>query len=56
MAKAFRIAGGGRLNIDAVQHLVEQHAVDAAPDLAPPIAVIQEAWIGGVSTRGSMIW
>ena len=52
MAKAFRIAGGGRLNIEAVQHLVEQHAVDAAPDLAPPIAVIQEAWIGGVSTRG----
>jgi hypothetical protein len=31
MANAFRKSGGGRLDIDAVQHLVEQHAVDAAP-------------------------
>ena len=34
MADAFRKAGGGRLDIDAVQHLVEQHAVDAAPHAA----------------------
>ena len=31
MADAFGKAGGGRLDIHAVQHLVEQHAVDAAP-------------------------
>ena len=31
MADAFRIGRGGRLDVDAVQHLVEQHAVDAAP-------------------------
>jgi hypothetical protein len=31
VADAFRIAGGGRLNIDAMQHLVEQEAVDTAP-------------------------
>jgi hypothetical protein len=34
MADAFRKAGGGRLDIDAVQHLVKQHAVDAAPHAA----------------------
>jgi hypothetical protein len=31
MADAFGKAGGGRLDIHAMQHLVEQHAVDAAP-------------------------
>src|SRR5271163_4727796 len=34
MADAFREAGGGGLYVDAVQHLVKQHAVDAAPDPA----------------------
>ena len=36
MADAFGEAGGGRLDIDAVQHLVEQQAIDAAPDPAQP--------------------
>ena len=31
---SFRIAGGGGLDVDAVQHLMEQHAVDAAPSAA----------------------
>ena len=31
VADAFRVAGGGGLDIDAVQHLVEQHGIDAAP-------------------------
>ena len=31
VADAFREAGGGGLDVDAVQHLVEQQAVDAAP-------------------------
>jgi hypothetical protein len=31
MADAFRKAGGGRLDIDAVQHLVEQQAVKMPP-------------------------
>jgi hypothetical protein len=30
-ADAFREARRGRLDVDAMQHLVEQHAVDAAP-------------------------
>jgi hypothetical protein len=30
MTDALGKAGGGRLNIDAVQHLVKQHAIDAA--------------------------
>ena len=30
-ADAFRKAGGRGLDVDTVQHLVEQHAVDAAP-------------------------
>ena len=34
MADAFGIAGGGGLDVDAVQHLVEQQAVDAAPHAA----------------------
>jgi hypothetical protein len=36
MAHAFGEAGGGRLNIDAVQHLMEQESVDAAPDPTQP--------------------
>ena len=36
MAHAFGEAGGGRLDVDAVQHLVEQQAIDAAPDPAQP--------------------
>jgi hypothetical protein len=36
MAHAFGEAGGGGLNIDAVQHLVEQQPVDAAPHPAQP--------------------
>ena len=31
VADALRKAGGGGLDIDAVQHLMEQEAVDAAP-------------------------
>src|ERR1700724_3738432 len=31
MADALGEAGGGRLDIDAMQHLMEQHAIDAAP-------------------------
>ena len=34
MAHAFGEAGGGRLNVDAVQHLMKQEAIDAAPDPA----------------------
>jgi hypothetical protein len=34
VADAFGEAGGGRLNIDAMQHLMEQHAIDAAPHAA----------------------
>jgi hypothetical protein len=34
VADTFRKPGGGRLDVDAVQHLMEQHAVDAAPDPA----------------------
>jgi len=37
MADAFGIAGGGRLDIGAVQHLMEQHAVDPAPYAAQPV-------------------
>ena len=36
MSHAFREAGGGGLDIDAVQHLVEQQSIDAAPDAAQP--------------------
>ena len=36
MAHALCEPGGGRLKIDAVQHLVKQKAVDAAPDPAQP--------------------
>ena len=36
IADAFGKAGGARLYVDAVQHLAEQHAVDAAPDPAQP--------------------
>ena len=37
MADAFGIAGGGRLDIGAVQHLMEQHAIDAAPHPPQPV-------------------
>jgi hypothetical protein len=36
VAHALGEAGGGRLDIDAVQHLVEQQAIDAAPHPAQP--------------------
>ena len=31
VAAAFRKAGGGGLDVDTVQHLVKQHAINAAP-------------------------
>jgi hypothetical protein len=37
MADAFGIAGGRRLDIGAVQHLVKQHAVDAAAHPPQPV-------------------
>jgi hypothetical protein len=37
VADALRIVGGGGLDIDAVQHLVKEHAVDAVPHPAQPV-------------------